>query len=91
MCVDDLGVKWYKETGQFTITGSSGIWLRWGATTRSAKIAALPQGAVIKYDAYCYSGGYVWIRQPRGGGQFGYLPTGREVNGKRQDYWGIFK
>ncbi|WP_040533705.1 GH25 family lysozyme [Ligilactobacillus saerimneri] len=89
--VDDLGVKWYKETGQFTITDSSGIWLRWGATTRSAKIAALPQGAVIKYDAYCYSGGYVWIRQPRGGGQFGYLPTGREVNGKRQDYWGIFK
>lgn len=89
--VDNLGVKWYKETGQFTITDPSGIWLRWGATTQSAKIAALPQGSVVKYDAYCYSGGYVWIRQPRSGGQFAYLPTGREANGKRQDYWGKFE
>ena len=55
--VDDLGVKWYKETGQFTITDPSGIWLRWGATTQSAKIAALRQGSVVKYDAYCFSGG----------------------------------
>lgn len=89
--VDDLGVKWYKETGLFTITDPSGIWLRWGATTQSAKIAALPQGSVVKYDAYCFSGGYVWIRQPRSGGQFAYLPTGREANGKRQDYWGKFE
>lgn len=89
--VDDLGVKWYKETGLFTITDPSGIWLRWGATTQSAKIAALPQGSVVKYDAYCFSGGYVWIRQPRSGGQFAYLPTGREVNGRRQDYWGKFE
>lgn len=89
--VDDLGVKWYKETGQFTITDPSGIWLRWGATTQSAKIAALRQGSVVKYDAYCFSGGYVWIRQPRENGQFAYLPTGREANGKRQDYWGKFE
>ena len=89
--VDDLGVTWHKESGEFTITDSDGIWLRWGATTQSAKVAALPQGSVIKYDAYCYSGGYVWIRQPRDGGQFAYLPTGREVNGKRQDYWGKFE
>ena len=89
--VDDLGVTWHKETGQFTITDPSGIWLRWGATTQSAKIAALPRSSVVKYDAYCYSGGYVWIRQPRSGGQFAYLPTGREMNGKRQDYWGKFE
>ena len=89
--VDDLGVTWHKESGEFTITDSDGIWLRWGATTQSAKIAALPQGSVVKYDAYCYSGGYVWIRQPRGNGQFAYLPTGREMNGKRQDYWGKFE
>ena len=89
--VDDLGVRWYKETGTFTITDDAGIWLRWGATTQSAKIAALPQNSVVKYDAYCFSGGYVWIRQPRSGGQFAYLPTGREMNGKRQDYWGKFE
>lgn len=89
--VDDLGVTWHKESGEFTITDSDGIWLRWGATTQSAKIAVLPRGSVVKYDAYCYSGGYVWIRQPRSGGQFAYLPTGREANGKRQDYWGKFE
>lgn len=88
---DALGVKWYAETGSFTITDDAGIWLRWGATTQSSKITVLPKGSVVKYDAYCYSGGYVWIRQPRGNGQFAYLPTGREVNGKRQDYWGKFE
>jgi len=89
--IDALGVKWYAETGSFTITDDAGIWLRWGATTQSSKITVLPKGSVVKYDAYCYSGGYVWIRQPRGNGQYGYLPTGREQNGKRIDYWGTFK
>lgn len=89
--VDDLGVKWYKEQGTFTITDPMGIWLRWGATTKSAKIAVLPRGAEVKYDAYCYSGGYVWIRQPRGNGQFGYLPTGEAKGNTRLNYWGTFK
>lgn len=89
--IDALGVKWYSETGAFTITDDAGIWLRWGATTQSSKITVLPKGSVVKYDAYCYSGGYVWIRQPRENGQYGYLPTGREQNGKRIDYWGTFK
>ena len=89
--VDDLGVTWYKETGSFTITDPMGIWLRWGATVKSTKIAALPRGSVVKYDAYCYSGGYVWIRQPRGNGQYGYLPTGEAKGNKRVNYWGTFK
>ena len=89
--VDDLGVTWYKETGSFTITDPMGIWLRWGATVKSTKIAALPRGSVVKYDAYCYSGGYVWIRQPRGNGQYGYLPTGEAKGSKRLNYWGVFK
>ena len=33
---DDLGVKWFKEDGKFTITVNEGIILRWGATTKSA-------------------------------------------------------
>lgn len=89
--VDNLGVTWYKETGTFTITESVGIWLRWGATTSSDKVTVLPQGSAVKYDAFCYSGGYVWIRQPRGNGSYAYLPTGRAQNGKRLDYWGTFK
>ena len=87
---DDLGVKWFKESGKFTITVDEGIVLRWGASTSSTKIAVLPKGSVVEYDAFAHSGGYVWIRQPRSNG-YGYLPTGRSANGKRIDYWGKFE
>ncbi len=87
---DDLGVKWFKESGKFTITVDEGIVLRWGATTNSSKIGVLPKGSVVKYDAFCHSDGYVWIRQPRENGQFGYLPTGEDRNGTRLNYWGKF-
>lgn len=86
---DDLGVCWYLEKGKFTVTADEGIILRWGASTSSSKIAVLPKGSVVEYDAFCHSGGYVWIRQPRSNG-YGYLPTGRSANGKRVDYWGKF-
>lgn len=88
---DNLGDIWYKEDGKFTITVDEGIVLRWGATTKSAKIGVLPKGSVVKYDAFCHSGGYVWIRQPRGNGQFGYLPTGESSGGKRVNSWGKFE
>ena len=88
--VDDLHVTWYLEKGKFTVTADEGIVLRWGATTNSSKIAVLPKGSVVEYDAFAHSGGYVWIRQPRSNG-YGYLPTGRSANGKRVDYWGKFE
>ncbi|HJF21894.1 MAG TPA: SH3 domain-containing protein, partial [Mammaliicoccus lentus] len=75
---------------KFTITVDEGIVLRWGATTNSSKIAVLPKDSVVKYDAFCHSGGYIWIRQPRGNGQYGYLPTGEDRNGTRLNYWGKF-
>ena len=87
---DDLGVCWYFEKGKFTVTVDDGIVLRWGATTNSTKIAVLPKGSVVEYDAVTHSGGYVWIRQPRSNG-YGYLPTGRSFNGLRIDYWGKFE
>lgn len=87
--VDELGVRWFKEDGTFTL--NTAINLRWGATTQSSVIAQLPAGSSVNYDAFCYSGGYVWIRQPRGNGQYGYLATGNAVNGKRTDYWGKFE
>ena len=87
---DDLGVCWYFEKGKFTVTVDEGIVLRWGATTKSAKIAVLPKSSVVEYDAVTHDGGYVWIRQPRSNG-YGYLPTGRSFNGLRIDYWGKFE
>lgn len=87
---DSRGVTWYREDGEFTITVPEGIVLRWGATTTSTPIATLPKGSVVKYDAFCHSGGYVWIRQPRGNGEYGYLPTGESRDGKRISSWGTF-
>lgn len=85
---DDLGVKWYIEDGTFTLDDN--IKLRWGASVNSTVIATIKKGSSIKYDAFCYSGGYIWIRQPRGNGQFGYMATGTEKDGHRLDYWGKF-
>lgn len=87
---DALGDTWYKETGTFKITEPVGIRLRWGARMSSATIAILPAGSTVKYDAFCHADGKVWIRQPRGNSQYGYLPTGDSVNGRRTSYWGTF-
>ena len=87
--VDALGVRWIRERGTYRCNVSTN--LRWGATTSSSLIATLPAGSEIDYDYYAYSGGYVWIRQPRGAGQYGYMATGEEVNGKRTSYWGSFR
>lgn len=78
---------WHAETGKFRL--NTAIQLRSGASTSSSLIATLPAGSVIHYNAYMHSGGYVWVRQPRGNG-YGYLATGVSVNGKRQNYWGSF-
>ncbi|MCD7117696.1 SH3 domain-containing protein [Limosilactobacillus albertensis] len=48
--------------------------LRWGALPTSSVIATLPVGTVIDYDAWSRHNGYVWLRQPRANGQYGYLP-----------------
>ncbi|WP_125605241.1 N-acetylmuramoyl-L-alanine amidase [Lapidilactobacillus bayanensis] len=82
---------WIKQNGTFTVTTPGGIKLRSGsASTKSPLIAVLPKGSVVKYNAYGYAGGYVWIRQPRNNG-YGYLPTGNASGNKRTSYWGNFK
>ena len=73
---DVLGDTWHRENG--TLTLNTWINLRWGARTSSAKIATLGPGSVIKYDAWSNHGGYIWLRQPRGNGQYAYL-VGRQA------------
>ncbi|MCJ0588137.1 SH3 domain-containing protein [Enterococcus cecorum] len=82
------GINWIKEEWRFTL--SERIKLRTAPNTSATIIAELQPGDVVKYDAYCYSGGYVWIRQKRGNG-YGYLATGECVGNKRTSYWGSFK
>ena len=81
------GINWIKEEWRFTL--SERIKLRTAPNTSATIVAELQPGDVVKYDAYCYSGGYVWIRQPRGNG-YGYLATGECVGNKRTSYWGSF-
>lgn len=68
---DALGDTWHKESGAFT--SNTWLHLRWGARVTSASIGILPPGSVIKYDAYHRADDYVWLRQPRGNGQYGYI------------------
>ena len=87
---DNLGDIWYKEKGTFTLSES--INLRWGAKTDSTLIATLNPSDVIKYDAFSKHDGYVWLRQVRDNGQFGYLVSGEcDSNGKRTSTWGKFE
>lgn len=83
---DSIGDKWTAENGTFTI--NQPINLRWGAKTSSALIATLPSGSEVKYDAYSRHDGYVWLRQPRGNGQYGYLVC-RDAN--TNEAFGTFK
>lgn len=88
--IDELGDKWTSETGTFTLAAGQSIRLRYGARMSSTTIAILKAGDKVSYDAYCMTDGHVWIRQPRGNGKYGYLPTGETQNGKRKNYWGSF-
>ena len=81
------GINWIKEEWRFTL--SERIKLRTAPNTSATIVAELQPGDVVKYDAYCYSGGYVWIRQKRGN-SYGYLATGQCVGNKRTSYWGSF-
>lgn len=81
------GINWISEKWHFTL--SERIKLRTAPNTSATIIAELQPGDVVEYDAYCYSGGYVWIRQKRGNG-YGYLATGECVGNKRTSYWGSF-
>lgn len=83
---DTLGDTWYEERGTFTSTTQ--LHLRWGARTTSATVALLPAGSVIKYDAWSRHGGYVWLRQPRGGNEYAYIAC---RNAQTNEPYGTFK
>lgn len=83
---DTLGDTWHSEDGTFT--SNQAINLRWGAKISSAKITTLPAGSVVKYDAWSNHDGYVWIRQPRGNGQFAYMVV---RDARTKEAFGSFK
>ena len=68
---DSLGDVWHHESGTFI--SNSFINIRWGAKTTSSRIGMITPGQTVKYDAWSRHNGYVWVRQPRSNGQYGYL------------------
>ena len=68
---DSLGDHWTYENGTFT--SNTPLHLRWGARPSASVIAVLPAGSKIKYDAWSRGKDFVYVRQPRGNGQFGYV------------------
>lgn len=83
------GIHWISEKWHFT-TGTP-IYLRTAPDVKAPEIALLGTGSYVKYDAYGYKDGYVWLRQPRANGTYGYLASGECVGNKRTSYWGSFK
>lgn len=82
------GITWHAQTGSFTL--GKNINLRGSASSAGKLIATLKKGSMVKYVAYGYAGGYVWIKQKRGTG-YGYLATGTARGTKRTSKWGTFK
>ena len=81
------GINWIAEKWHFVT--NTPIYLRTAPDVKSPEIALLGRGSYVKYDAYCYKDGYVWLRQPRGNG-YGYLASGECVGNRRTSYWGSF-
>ena len=81
---DALGDTWHSERGSFT--SNSWINLRWGAKTTSSRIGMIKPGDVVKYDAWSRHDGYVWVRQPRTNGHYGYLAV-RNADGTPFGYF----
>lgn len=75
---DGLGDTWHSEKGTFT--SNTWINLRWGARQTSSRIALLAPRSVIHYDAWSNHNGYIWVRQPRANGQYGYLVVRNSTN-----------
>ncbi len=81
---DGLGDTWHHESGTFI--SNSWINLRWGAKTTSSRIGTIRPGDTVKYDAWSRHDGYVWVRQPRSNGQYGYLVV-RDSNNQPFGYF----
>lgn len=88
------------ETGTFTSTIDSKIYIRRGKPSRSAEYAKgtdgqpvwYEKGQSVKYDSYVINEGYVWISYLGSSGQRNYIATGEwEGDRRKGPAWGTFK
>ena len=83
---DSLGDVWHKESGIFT--SNTYLHLRYGAKPYSSTLMYAGPGLVIKYDAWSTHNGFVYVRQPRGNGQYAYVAVRNAITGEA---YGTFK
>ena len=83
---DSLGDVWHKESGTFT--SNTYLHLRYGAKPYSSTLMYAGPGLVIKYDAWSSHNGFVYVRQPRGNGQYAYVAVRNAITGEA---YGTFK
>lgn len=83
---DSLGDVWHKESGTFTST--TYLHLRYGAKPYSSTLMYAGPGLVIKYDAWSSHNGFIYVRQPRGNGQYAYIAV---RNAYTHESYGTFK
>ena len=83
---DSLGDVWHKESGTFT--SNTYLHLRYGAKPYSSTLMYAGPGLVIKYDAWSTHNGFVYVRQPRGNGQYAYIAV---RNAYTHEAYGTFK
>ena len=83
---DNLGDVWHKESGTFT--SNTYLHLRYGAKPYSSTLMYAGPGLVIKYDAWSSHNGFIYVRQPRGNGQYAYVAV---RNAYTHEAYGTFK
>lgn len=83
---DSLGDVWHKESGTFV--SNTYLHLRYGAKPYSSTLMYAGPGLVIKYDAWSTHNGFVYVRQPRGNGQYAYIAV---RNAYTHEAYGTFK
>lgn len=89
LVIEGVSGKWGPRKGTFI--PNINLPLTVDASGKGAVIATIKKGDPVVFDAVMTDSKYVWIRQPRSGGKFGYMATGYAKNGKRVDTWGTFK
>lgn len=83
---DSLGDVWHKESGTFV--SNTYLHLRYGAKPYSSTLMYAGPGLVIKYDAWSSHNGFVYVRQPRGNGQYAYIAVRKAYT---HEAYGTFK
>ena len=83
---DNLGDVWHKESGTFI--SNTYLHLRYGAKPYSSTLMYAGPGLVIRYDAWSTHNGFVYVRQPRGNGQYAYIAV---RNAYTHEAYGTFK